>query len=121
MNCLPQSLHLYICLEPLRPFFTTFEEPQKKHFFYHIINNIVQRYENQIIEGYLILLFVHPAYFIDYAANHPEVTLDEYEKIQEVIEDYDDIKELKRRVSQVSTGHDSPLNATSFASKGKLV
>jgi hypothetical protein len=61
------------------------------------------------------------AYFIDYAANHPEVTLDEYEKIQEVIEDYDDIKELKRRVSQVSTGHDSPLNATSFASKGKLV
>ena len=35
------------------------------------------------------------AYFIDHAANHhPEVTLDEYEKIQEVIEDYDDIKDL---------------------------
>ena len=63
MNCLPQSLHLYIWLEPLRPFLTTFEEQQKKHFFYHIINNMAQRYEYQDIDGHIILLFVHPAEF----------------------------------------------------------
>lgn len=32
---------------------------------------------------------------------------------------YPDIEELKRRISQVSTGHDSPLNATSTASGDK--
>ncbi|MBR2459367.1 MAG: hypothetical protein IKB39_08665, partial [Bacteroidaceae bacterium] len=47
--------------EPLRPFLTTFEEQQKKHFFYHIINNMAQRYEYQDIDGHVILLFVHPA------------------------------------------------------------
>ena len=61
MNCLPQSLHLYIWLEPLRPFLTTFEEQQKKHFFYHIINNMAQIYEYQDIDAHVILLFVHPA------------------------------------------------------------
>ncbi|MBR2457877.1 MAG: hypothetical protein IKB39_00930, partial [Bacteroidaceae bacterium] len=50
--------------EPLRPFLTTFEEQQKKHFFYHIINNMAQRYEYQDIDGHVILLFVHPAIFV---------------------------------------------------------
>ena len=63
MNCLPQSLHLYIWLESLRPFLTTFEEQQKKHFFYHIINNMAQIYEYQDIDAHVILLFVHPAEF----------------------------------------------------------
>ena len=39
-NCLPQSLHLYNCLRPLRPFLTTFLDPQKKHFFKHINDNL---------------------------------------------------------------------------------
>ncbi|MDD7100957.1 MAG: hypothetical protein SOT67_01290, partial [Bacteroidaceae bacterium] len=46
---------------PLRPFLTTFEEQQKKHFFYHIINNMAQIYEYQDIDAHVILLFVHPA------------------------------------------------------------
>ena len=28
----PQPLHLYRCMRPLRPFQTTFADPQKKHF-----------------------------------------------------------------------------------------
>ncbi|MDY4662893.1 MAG: hypothetical protein SPC28_01640, partial [Alloprevotella sp.] len=48
---------------PLRPFLTTFEEQQKKHFFYHIINNMAQIYEYQDIDAHVILLFVHPACF----------------------------------------------------------
>ena len=36
----PQSLHLYRCVRPLRPFLTTFVDPQKKHFFNHISENL---------------------------------------------------------------------------------
>ena len=39
-NWRPQSLHLYCCFLPLRPFLTTFTDPQKKHFFNHISNNL---------------------------------------------------------------------------------
>ena len=35
----PHSLHLYLWIRPLRPLWTTFEEPQKMHFLKHISNN----------------------------------------------------------------------------------
>ncbi|MBR2458303.1 MAG: hypothetical protein IKB39_03185, partial [Bacteroidaceae bacterium] len=60
---------------PLRPFLTTFEEQQKKHFFYHIINNMAQRYEYQDIDGHVILLFVHPASFC-HLFRHFSVTME---------------------------------------------
>lgn len=39
-NWRPQDLHLYKCFRPLTPFLTTSEEPQKKHFFKHINDNL---------------------------------------------------------------------------------
>lgn len=39
-NWRPQDLHLYKCFRPLMPFLTTSEEPQKKHFFKHINDNL---------------------------------------------------------------------------------
>ena len=33
-------MHLYCCFLPLRPFLTTLRDPQKKHFFNHISNNL---------------------------------------------------------------------------------
>ena len=55
----------------LRPFLTTFEEQQKKSIFYHIINNMAQRYEYQDIDGHVILLFVHPAPFFVMSGDTP--------------------------------------------------
>ena len=51
-----QSLHLYCCFLPLKAFLTTFVGPQKKHFFYHISDNLHTDMD-------FILPNVHPACF----------------------------------------------------------
>ena len=43
----------------------------KKKHFYHIINNMAQRYEYQDIDGHVILLFVHPAPFFVMSGDTP--------------------------------------------------
>ena len=51
-NWRPQSLHLYCCFLPLRPFLTTLDDPQKKHFFCHINNNLCKYIKINILQGF---------------------------------------------------------------------
>ena len=47
-----RALHLYNCFRPLTPFLTTFGDPQKKHFFKHINDNLHKDMKINSLQGF---------------------------------------------------------------------